>query len=99
MVDPSIKIGFIIVNPDWKEEIPWSNGHKKTGFGWIKKNNLMDLYYKEKEESEPGIDEEEFLINYICAIKLYEQIGHFYCLLPNMLCIEKTYLKHYYKNM
>ena len=49
MVDPNIKIGFIIVNPDWKEEIPWSNGHKKTAFEWIKKNNLMDLYNKVKE--------------------------------------------------
>ena len=49
MVDPNIKIGFIIVNPDWKEEIPWSNGHKKTAFEWIKKNNLMDLYNKVKD--------------------------------------------------
>lgn len=99
MIDPNIKIGFIIVNPDWKEEIPWSNGHKKTAFEWIKKNNLMDLYNKVKEKSEPSFDEKEFLINYIGAIKLYAQRGHFYCLLPNMLSIEKTYLKHYYKNM
>ena len=59
MVDPNIKIGFIIVNPDWKEEIPWSNGHKKTAFEWIKKNNLMDLYNKVKENGKDGVEIDE----------------------------------------
>jgi hypothetical protein len=44
MKEPNIRIGFIILNDDWKEEIPSNNGHRNTAFNWIQKNNLLNVF-------------------------------------------------------
>ena len=95
---PDIKIGFIIFNNDWKEELVSRNGHRKTAFNWIKRNNMMSIF-----ESVLGknniYDEEDFLIEYIGAIKLYAYRGDFYCRIPRMISPEKSYLRKYYSNL
>lgn len=44
-------------------------------------------------------DEEDFLIEYIGAIKLYADRGKFYCRIPRMHNFDKSYLKKYYANL
>lgn len=98
MRDPKLKIGFIIFNPDWREELPTKDGHRKTAFNWIMKNQLKDVYNSVLGNN--GIyDEEDFLIEYIGAIKLYAYMGNFYCVVPRIFNPEKSYLKRYYENL
>lgn len=95
---PNIRIGFIIFNEDWKEELPKENGHRKTAYNWIKNHNMLKLY--EKVLGTNGInDEEDFLIEYIGAIKLYANRGNLYCRIPRMCSPEKSYLKRYYASL
>lgn len=97
MKEPVIQIGFIIFNEAWKEELVWKNGHRKTAIEWIKKNNLMEIY--NSIEGKYGIyDEEDFLIDYIGAIKLYCYRGDFYCRMSKINNQNASYLKHFYQN-
>ena len=98
MRDPKIRIGFIIFNNDWKEELSSGNGHRKTAWEWIRKHNLTDLYNKTIGKNNI-YDEEDFLIEYIGAIKLYGYRGRFYCRIPRMRDPIKSYLKRYYTNL
>lgn len=96
MKEPTIDIGFIIFNEDWKEELVWKNGHRKTAFEWIKKHNFMELYNSIKGQN--GIyDEEDFLVEYIGAVKLYAYRGNLYCSIPRMCDPNKSYLKHFFE--
>ncbi len=98
MREPHLKIGFIIFNNEWKEELGSTNGHRKTAFNWIKEHNMMDVY-KSVLGTNRIYDEEDFLMEYIGAIKLYAYSGYFYCRLPKMFRLEKSYLKRYYANL
>ena len=81
MKEPSIRIGFIIFNEGYKYELQSLNGHRKTAFNWIKKNNLIEKFYEVLGTN--GIyDEEDFLMEYIGAIKLY---GY-----SEIFCINRT---------
>ena len=95
MKEPSIRIGFVIFNEGWKQELRSQNGHRRTAFKWIKDNNMLNTYYQVLG-SNNIYDEEEFLIEYIGAIKLYAYDGNFYCRIPRMYSPEKSYLKRYY---
>lgn len=95
MREPSIKIGFIIFNEGWKQELQSKNGHRRTAFKWIMNNNLINVY-KNVVGSNDIYDEEDFLIEYIGAIKLYAHNGVFYCRIPRKYSPEKSYLKKYY---
>lgn len=96
MRDPKIKVGFVIFNEDWKEELEWHNGHRKTAFEWLKKHRLLNLYNSMLGQN--GIyDEEDFLVDYIGAVKLYCTRGQFYCRIPKIPNPDKSYLKHYFK--
>ena len=98
MREPNIRIGFIIFNNDWKEELPSNNGHRRTAFNWIRDNKLMNVY-KDIIGNNNIYDEEDFLIEYIGAIKLYAYRGNFYCRIPRTYSPEKSYLKRYYANL
>ena len=98
MRDPKIKIGFIIFNEDWKEELSSENGHRRTAWNWIKKHNLINVYNSIVGKNNIN-DEEDFLINYVGAIKLYAYRGNFYCRIPRINDPNKSYLKRYYANM
>lgn len=98
MKEPNIKIGFIIFNDDWKEELPSNNGHRKAAFNWIQRNYMLDVF-NSVLGSNNIYDEEDFLIEYIGAIKLYACRGDFYCRIPRLSSPEKSYLKRYYANL
>ena len=98
MREPNIRIGFIIFNNDWKEELHSKNGHRRTAFLWIKEHNLMDVF-KSVIGKNNIYDEEDFLIEYIGAIKLYANRGQFYCRIPRIASPEKSYLKRYYATL
>ena len=95
MKDPDIRIGFIIFNNDWKREIPTKDGHRKTAYNWIVENKLLDVY-NNVVGSNNIYDEEDFLIEYVGAIKLYASRGTFYCRIPRIYSPEKSYVKRYY---
>lgn len=97
MREPEIRIGFIIFNDDWKEELAWNNGHRKTAMEWIRDHNFMALY--KSIEGKNGIyDEEDFLIDYIGAIKLYCYNGDFYCRLSKKNNPNASYYTQFYQN-
>ena len=98
MKELSIRIGFIIFNQGWKQELQSKNGHRKTAFNWIRDNNMLETY-KSMLGKNNIYDEEDFLIEYIGAIKLYAYSGHFYCRIPRIASPEKSYLKRYYSNL
>ncbi len=98
MLEPTIRIGFIIINPNWKSEIKWNNGHRRTACLWIRENNLEKLYDK-MYGTNNIYDEEDFLINYIGAIKLYASRGNHYCYIPSGINPDKSYYKHFFQNL
>ena len=98
MREPHLKIGFIIFNNDWKEELRSINGHRKTAFEWIKKNNLLDVF-KSVLGTNRIYDEEDFLMEYIGAIKLYAYDGKLYCVIPKILNICKNYFEKYFEKL
>ena len=73
-------------------------GHRKTAWNWIKKHNLVDVFNSVVGNNNI-YDEEDFLIEYIGAIKLYANRGNFYCRIPRMYNPNKSYLKRYYSNL
>ena len=94
----NIKIGFIIFNDKWKQQLPSINGHRSTAFNWIRENNLLDVY--RKILGKKGIyDEVDFLMECVGAVKLVSILGNYYCVLPKMEHSEKDYIKNYYKNL
>ena len=98
MKEPKLKIGFIIFNEEYKEELELENDYRKTAFNWIKNNNMIDVY--KSVVGKNGInDEEDFLIEYIGAIKLYAYMENFYCRIPRIANPEKSYLKRYFTNI
>ena len=98
MKEPSIKIGFIIFNEGYKFELRSENGHRKTAFNWIRNNNLLKEYYSVLGTN--GIyDEEDFLMEYIGAIKLYAYDGKFYCVIPKILNISKNYYETFFEKL
>lgn len=98
MKDPKIKVGFVIFNEGWKEELVSINGHRKTALNWIRKHNLVDAL-KNMIGKNNIYDEEDFLIEYIGAIKLYAYRGDFYCRIPRICNPDKSYLKRYYEDL
>lgn len=98
MREPELRIGFIIFNPYWKQELRWHNGHRKTACEWIENNGLKKLFL-EMYGTNHVYDEEDFLTNYIGAIKLYATGGQFYCYVPPIISPEKDYLRNYYENL
>lgn len=98
MREPTIKIGFIIFNPYWREELEWNNGHRKTACEWIKNYNFMELFDSIKGQNNI-YDEEDFLTDYIGAIKLYASRGQFYCYVPSIISPDKDYLKKFFKDL
>lgn len=98
MREPELRIGFIIFNPYWKQEIRWRNGHRKTACEWIENSGLKNLFL-EMYGTNHVYDEEDFLTNYIGAIKLYATGGQFYCYVPPIISPEKDYLRNYYENL
>ena len=95
MEEPTLKLGFIIFKDECIVEIPWRNGHWKTAHEWLIKNNLYDLFLK-VQGTNNIYDEEDFIMNYIGAIKLGAQNGVFYCYAPDINSAYKDYLcKHY----
>lgn len=98
MKEPTIRTGFIIINPNWKSELDWDSGHRNTAWKWIRNHHLEKLYQSIRGTN--GIyDEEDFLINYIGAIKLYAYRGTFYCYIPSGINPDKSYLKHYFESL
>lgn len=97
MQEPSIKIGFIIFNQEWKQELEWCNGHRNTALKWIRDNNLMKAFLSVVGKNNI-YDEEDFLIDYIGAVKLYAYNGKFYCRIPRMIDVNKSYLKRYFRS-
>lgn len=98
MKEPTIRIGFIIVNPNWKSELKWENGHRRTAHLWIKEHKLENLYNNVCGTNNI-YDEEDFLINYIGAIKLYVTGGKYYCYIPRGINPDKSYVKHYFEQL
>lgn len=98
MKEPTIRIGFIIINPNWKSEVVWDNGHRNTAVKWIRNNHFEELY-SSVQGTNNIYDEEDFLINYIGAIKLYSYRGTFYCYIPSGIHPDKSYLKHYFEGL
>lgn len=98
MKEPTVRFGFIIINPNWKSELEWVNGHRNTACKWIRNNHLEELY-KSVYGTNNIYDEEDFLINYIGAIKLYAYCGTHYCYIPRGVNPDKSYLKHYFKQL
>lgn len=98
MKEPTIRIGFIIVNPNWKIELEWENGHRNTACKWIRDNHLEKIY-KSVYGTNNIYDEEDFLIRYIGAVKLYATRGHCYCYIPRGVNPDKSYIKHYYEQL
>lgn len=97
MREPTLKIGFVIFNSDWKEELVWDNGHRRAAAKWIEQHGFTDLY--NSMQGKNGIcDEEDFLIDYIGAVKLYVYRGKYYCRIPRMVDPDKSYLKRFYRN-
>ena len=98
MKEPSIKIGFIIINERYKMELESENGHRRTAFKWIKQNKLISEYNSVLGTN--GIyDEEDFLMEYIGAIKLYAYDGKLYCVIPKILNICKNYFEKYFEKL
>lgn len=98
MKEPDIRVGFIIFNEEWKEQLITYEGHRKTAFNWIKQHNLINTFKQVVGKNEI-YDEEDFLIEYIGAVKLYASNGKFYCRIPRMIDPNKSYLKKYYSNL
>lgn len=98
MKEPTIKTGFIIINPNWKCELEWENSHRKAACKWIRDNNFEQLFNSIYGTNDI-FDEEDFLINYIGAIKLYAARGNHYCYIPRGVNPDKSYIKHYYKQL
>lgn len=98
MIEPSIKVGFIIFNDDWKSEVEWHNGHSRTAREWVREHNLRD-YFEKVKEANNLYDEEQFITDYIGAIKLYAYGGNFYCYAPKIVSVNKDYLCEYYQNL
>ena len=94
----NLKIGFIIFNDRWKQELPSINGHRSTAFNWIRENNLLGVY-KSVLGKNNIYDEVDFLLEYVGAVKLKCVLGNYYCILPKMEHPEKEYIKNYYKNL
>lgn len=98
MKEPTLTLGFIIFNDGYKVEIPWCNGHWRTAHDWVVKNKFYNLFLK-VQGTNNIYDEEDFLINYIGAIKLYANNGNFYCYAPDINSVYKDYLCKYYQNL
>lgn len=98
MSNQSIRIGFVIINENYKTELESENGHRRTAFKWIVENNLKEEYYKVLGKN--GIyDEEDFLMEYIGAIKLYAYGGNLYCAIPRVLNICKKNIENYFEKL
>lgn len=98
MREPKIRIGYIIINPYWREELERGKSHSKTASEWINKYNFQNIFNTLLEEKRV-IDEEDFLMNYIGAVKLCAYRGKFYCYLPSVVNDDKEYIKNYYENL
>ena len=103
MREPSISIGFIIYNPRYEQEIKCDvRGHYWTARNWVKNNNLEDLYQEIRSNPENSIwDYEDFLINYIGAVKLYVTRGKRIAFIPKNLSnntLRSLIKKHYREN-
>ncbi len=101
MREPSISIGFIIFNPRYETEIKCDvRGHYWTARNWIENNNLEELYQEIRNNPENNIwDYEDFLINYIGAVKLYATRGQKIAYIPKNTSNNayKSLIKRHYK--
>lgn len=79
-------------------QLPSENGHRKTAFNWIKQNNLMNVYINVLGTNNI-YDEEDFLMEYIGAIKLYAYCGELYCWVPKIPDINKNFFRDYYEKL
>lgn len=98
MENPTLRIGFIILHPKYRCELEKTNGHRITALKWIRDNGLLELFYKVLN-TENIYDEEDFLIEYIGAIKLYAYGGNFYCKMPRIYNSSKKYYKEFYESL
>lgn len=100
MKSPKVRIGFIIFRPGMEQEIEVGlKGHWWTANDWIKSHNMWDLYQKLVERNIVH-DCEDFLIDYIGAIKLHNVSGKRRCYIPKISFFNSSYkssLKRYYK--
>lgn len=100
MKSPTVRVGFIIFRPGMEEEIEVSaKGHWWTAHDWIKSHNMCDLY-QEMVDKNIFHDCEDFLTDYIGAIKLHNVSGKRKCYIPKINFFNSSYkssLKRYFK--
>ena len=102
MRKPNILIGFIVFNPKYETEIQSDvRGHNWTAKNWIQKNNLEKIYKELRDDPNNDIwDYEDFLINYIGAVKLYVTRGQRIAYIPKNTSNNayKSLIKRHYKD-
>ena len=103
MKEPLIRVGFIILRPEYEEELETSGiGHWKTARKWIKEKGLQEIMQKVCADPDNDIwDEEDFLIQYVGAIKLHCMNGVKKAYIPRVIINKEyiSYLKRYYRSL
>lgn len=92
-----LKIGFVIFNPDYECDVPTIKGHWWAANNWIKDHNQEKEFLEFCKKNNISEDPEEFLMEYIGAIKLYAHRGQFFCQIPKKKSVKKSSLKRFYK--
>lgn len=100
MKSPKVRMGFIIFRPGMEEEIEReTEGHWWTARKWIKTHNMENLY-NDLLERRIVMDEEDFLTDYVGAIKLHNVSGKRKCYIPKItfsISSYKSSLKRYFR--
>lgn len=98
MREPQISMGFVIFREGYESEIPRSIGHWEMAKKWVEKNGFMDEFRRIKNDPNFKIyDFDDFLTDFIGAIRMGTDDGKPYCYVPRGNNNEyKAYLKHFF---
>lgn len=103
MREPTITVGFIIFREGYEMELR-KDGlfHSEVAERWVKSSPFNEVYNKIMEDKQNTVYNgyEDFLLNYVGAIKLYDLEGErLCCYIPRgNNCESKSYLRDYFTN-
>ena len=100
--EPTLRVGFIIFRYGMEEEIPIyrAKGHWATAKKWVFDHGLQDLFNRVAEKDQRLSQYDDFLTDYIGAIRLHTVGGVFKCYIPRFMNnANKSFLKRYYRHL
>lgn len=102
MREPKIATGFIIFREGCEDQLTTGGvGHWRTARNWVESSKFRSEFYKVVNNPNYGDihDYDDFLTDYVGAVRLYSLGGYLYCRIPRGNNNEyKSYLKNFFSS-